>query len=361
MTTTSRILFIGPHRPGRNPSQRFRMEQFFPFLADYGVAYDYSWYLSESDDAVLYKPGRWLRKGLIAGKAFFIRLRDVLECGRYDAVFIQREAYLLGTALFERWFRRQGVRVIFDFDDAIWLGDTSEANLRFRWLKRPEKVNDILRIADAVIAGNEFLATYARRYNENTICIPTAVDTRRLQPRKPHVSEQPLCIGWTGSQTTLPHFQMIFPVLKKIKDEFGDSVRLMAISDVILSDAPMPLEWKVWNAVEEPELTAQIDIGVMPLPDDDWARGKCGLKALQYMAVGAPAVVSPVGANRHIVRDGVTGYWAADASEWYEHLTRLITNPGLRCELGRQARQHVERHYSLQAVMPAWINVLLAR
>ncbi|MCS6917666.1 MAG: glycosyltransferase family 4 protein [Chitinophagales bacterium] len=359
MNDCRRMLFIGPHRPDRNPSQRYRMEQFFPYLMDQGIAIDYSWYLSETDDAVLYRPGYWLPKAGIVAKAAIIRLRDVFRRHRYQVVFVQREAFLLGTALFERLLRGGNTRLVFDFDDAIWLGDTSDANRPFQWLKRPQKLNAILRIADLVLAGNDYLADYARQYTARVVTVPTVVDTDKLRPRPAASPTEPVCIGWTGSHTTIRHFQLVVPALKAIQAAWGSAVRFLLISNEPAAVADLPIEFQLWHPQTEAETTQRFDIGLMPLPDDEWSKGKCGLKALQYMAVGAVPVVSPVGVNKTIVIHGISGFWAEQTDDWVNLLTLLISNPGLRQQIGQNARLRAETHYSVKAMAPKWLELLL--
>ncbi|MEP7128068.1 MAG: hypothetical protein ABI729_04330, partial [Chitinophagales bacterium] len=184
-----KILFIGPHRPNRNPSQRFRIEQFIPYLERSGFKCDYSWFLNEKDDRIFYSSGNVLQKFWIFLKAIAIRLRDVWHANRYDIIFIQREAFMTGSVFFERMLSRSKAKLVFDFDDAIWLEDTSEANKSLKWLKRPAKTADIISFADLVIAGNDYLATYVQQFNANVVVIPTVVDADRFIAAVPFTKE----------------------------------------------------------------------------------------------------------------------------------------------------------------------------
>ncbi|MCS6992156.1 MAG: glycosyltransferase family 4 protein [Chitinophagales bacterium] len=355
-----RILFIGPHRPDRNPSQRFRMEQFFPYLNQAGIAYDYSWYLSAADDTVWYQPGQWLQKARIVAKAFLTRLKDVWRKNHYDVVFVQREAFMLGTAWFERHLKSRRTRLIYDFDDALWLGDTSNANARFAWLKRPTKINRILKTADLVIAGNDYLAAYAQKFNSQVIVIPSVVDTERFRPKQPDSEKQRLCIGWSGSHTTYRHFQLVLPALTTIHEKFKDQIQITVLGNMPPGERALPIRWEKWTPETEHEQLSNFDIGLMPLPEEEWSKGKCGFKALLYMAVGAVPVVSPVGVNSKIVQHGNTGFHATTNEEWISVLSQLITDAGLRQKVGGQARRFVEQHFSLQALAERWVNVLLS-
>lgn len=350
-----RILFVAAHRPQRSPSQRFRFEQYLTFLSLEGYTYDYSWLIDEGDDVVFYQPGNMLNKTRIFIKSWVRRLVDVLSSGDYDIVFIHREAFMTGSILFEKLVKKSSAKLIFDFDDAIWHYDVSDANRRMGWLKRPSKTKDIIRLADAVIAGNRYLADFASLYNEKVLVIPTTIDTnyhkaRLLRDWNPST----VCIGWTGSLTTVKHFRTIEPVLKKIKMKYQSKVRFKLIGDASYFNRDIDLQGIAWNLSSEIEDLDDIDIGIMPLPDDEWAKGKCGFKGLQYMGMELPAVMSPVGVNVEIIRHGENGYLAANEEEWESILSELIEKPELRRTIGIQARKDIQQYYSVDSQRPVY-------
>jgi glycosyltransferase involved in cell wall biosynthesis len=297
---------------------------------------------------VVYDSGHHARKAAIVGRGVARRVADVARASRYDVVIVQREATQLGTVVFERGFHRSGVRLIFDFDDAIWLRDHSEANAGLAWLKRPGKTRKIIAASDLVFAGNDYLADYARRFNPRVEVVPTTIDTehyvRSSGPREPGV-----CIGWSGSMTTIRHFVPIVSVLRRLRERYGDSIRFRVIGDERYRDEELGIEGRAWDPATEVDDLSDIDIGLMPLPDDDWARGKCGLKGLQYMALETPAVMSAVGVNTTIVEDGRNGFLADAADEWFEKLSALVESTDLRRRLGRAARETVVRQYSVES------------
>src|SRR5262245_21081348 len=178
----SKVLIVAAHRPDRSPSQRFRFEQYLPFLREHGFDFDFSYLISEQDDRIFYRPGHLLTKGYIFLKSYLKRLEDVWRSGRYDIVFIQREAFMTGSVFFEKLFHRYGAKVVFDFDDAIWKLDVSEGNRSFHWLKNPGKTARIIALSDLVIAGNRYLADYARHHNDNVVIIPSTIDTDEFVP-----------------------------------------------------------------------------------------------------------------------------------------------------------------------------------
>jgi glycosyltransferase involved in cell wall biosynthesis len=342
------VLFVAAHRPDRSPSQRFRFEQYLPYLREHGYACDFSYLISAKDDRIFYRPGNTLTKGLIFFRSYLKRWRDLLRSGRYDIVFVQREAFMTGSVFFEKRFGRGKAKLIFDFDDAIWNLDVSEGNRSFHWLKNPGKTARIIALADQVIAGNQYLADYARHHNANVEIIPTTIDTDEYVPvpkKKDHV----IVIGWSGSITTIKHFISACPVLERLKAKYGDKISFKVIGDATFRNPALGITGIGWNKEDELRELSSFDIGIMPLPDDEWSRGKCGLKGLQYMALEIPTVMSPVGVNAEIIQDGVNGFLAATEAEWMEKISRLVDSTEFHDEMGRAARQTVIDRYSVHS------------
>lgn len=353
---SKKILFLVAHRPGRSPGQRFRFEQYLKYLESSGFQYHISYLISENDDAIFYSKGRWFSKVWIVLKSIFRRIADVQRAAEYDAVFLYREAIMLGTAIFEKALKRRGVKVVLDFDDSIWLNDTSDGNRSLSWLKNPSKTSTLVALSDLVIVGNKYLHNWAAKYSNNVQIIPTTIDTSyyRVQ-RKPVVPT--VCIGWTGSSTTLKHLRLALPVLRQLQIKYGQTVCFRVICDTPL-ETDLPLLQNVkWNAQSEVEDLSAIDIGIMPLSDDAWSKGKCGFKALQYMALEIPAVLSPVGVNTEIITDGVNGFLAGNHQEWIDKLSLLIESPELRQKLGKSARQTVIERYSFESQKDSYLQL----
>jgi glycosyltransferase involved in cell wall biosynthesis len=353
-----KILFVASHRPDRSPSQRFRFEQYLSFLKQNGYDYDFSWIISERDDQVFYKPGNLTGKALIFMKATIRRLRDLLILSDYDIVFVQREAFMTGSSFFEKMYAKSRAKLVFDYDDAIWLFDVSHANKHLGWLKKPEKTSEIIKVSDAVIAGNRYLADYALQFNKNVTVIPTTIDTDYHKPdavrRQPG---EPVCIGWTGSMTTVRYFRMAEPALIRIREKYGDKVRFKLFGYGGYEHRELNIKGIPWTIEREVEELKDIHIGIMPLPDDEWSKGKCGFKALQYMAMEIPPVISPVGVNTEIVQDGSNGFLASHTDEWVERISFLIDNPAARMEMGKKARQTVIDKYSVKSQQPVYLKL----
>jgi glycosyltransferase involved in cell wall biosynthesis len=354
------VLFAAVHPPGRVPSQRFRYEQYVDYLADHGLRTTFAPVLRPGDYATVYGERQYVRKGLIAAQELIRRSRHLRRLDGYDIVFVQREAVQLGTGWFERAVSRSRARLVFDFDDAIWLQNASAANRRLAWLKNPEKTAELISMSDLVIAGNAYLADYAQDFNSAVEVVPTTIDTDAYVRERQTANGQPICIGWSGSMTTIQHFELMVPVLRRLKESHGDAVRFKVIGDGRYRNDELGIHGQDWSAASEVGDLSEFDIGVMPLPDDEWARGKCGLKGLQYMALEIPTIMSPVGVNSEIIDDGTNGFLAAREDEWVSKLTTLIESAELRNQLGREARTTVEQRYSLRSQRDRYVSLLKA-
>lgn len=344
-----KILFIAPHRFNRSPSQRYRFEQYFEFFKKNNIQPELSFIISETDDAVFYGEGKFIRKLFIFLKSIFIRIKDWKNYSNYDIVFVQREALMIGSSFFERKIKNSKAKFIFDFDDAIWKLDTSDANKKWEWLKNPNKTNEIISASDLVIAGNNYLMNYARQYNSSVNLIPTTIDTNFHQPIYNRTNSDIITIGWSGSKTTIKHFESSIPVLLKLKEKYGKKIEFKVMGDNSFTKDELNIKGISWSHETEVEIINSFNIGIMPLPDDEWAKGKCGLKGLSYMACAIPTIMSPVGVNSKIIQHGENGFLANTEEEWFNYLSLLIENPDLRKQLGENARKTVEEKYSVEA------------
>ncbi|MBK6542327.1 MAG: glycosyltransferase family 4 protein [Flavobacteriales bacterium] len=343
-----KVLFVASHRPGRSPNQRFRFEQYRDYLATHGFQSELSYLVEEADDRYFYKPGNVLKKLGFVRRSFAKRRKDVARMGEFDIIFVCREALMTRSTVFERAFAAGPAKVIYDFDDSIWLQNVSDANRTWAWVKDAGKTAKLIALADMVFAGNDYLANYARGFNKRVEVVPTTIDTDEYKPA-PRRGGGPVCIGWSGSITTIQHFQYALPALRILKERFGDRITIRVIGDGTYSEPSLGIQGQPWRRDTEVADLAAFDIGIMPLPDDEWARGKCGLKGLQYMGMGIPAIMSPVGVNGTIITDGVNGFLASSTEEWVAKVSRLIEDAELRQRIGSAARRSVEDHWSVNA------------
>ncbi|PWL30508.1 MAG: group 1 glycosyl transferase [Fluviicola sp. XM-24bin1] len=351
---SKRILFIAPYPNAQAPSQRFRFEQYIPALKEAGFEIEVNPFLSAKDWAPLYKEGSFARKGWSMVRSFIRRWGLMTKIRRFDYIFIHREASMIGPPVFEfiiaKVLRK---KYIYDFDDAIWLPNYSQSNAKFHRLKAYGKVKKIIRWADSVVVGNSFLAEYASKYNDNVQIIPTTIDLENVHNLVTKHQEDVIRIGWTGSHTTMEYLPLLVPTLKEL--EQNHPIKFRVISNHPPEIELDCLEYVKWDKDSEIEDLAAIHIGVMPLKDSIWAKGKCGFKGLQYMSLEIPSVMSAVGVNPEIVENGENGFLIEKEEDWRHVLLQLIQDIELRKKIGKAGHQTVKDRYSVAANTPKYL------
>jgi glycosyltransferase involved in cell wall biosynthesis len=343
-----KILFLAPYPEYESPSQRYRFEHYFDLLKDDGFSYSYVPFLSMSGWKIFFSKGNSLKKIFSVCGGFARRWLLIFNLRKYDFVYIHREAAPIGPPIFE-WIIAKicKKKIIYDFDDAIWVPIASENNKLARYIKWFSKIATICRLSYKASAGNEYLANFARQFCKNVIVIPTVVNTEKTHNKIQNHLVDELVIGWTGTFSTLKYLDIIVPVLKRLQAKYDFLFLVIANKDPHL---PLPryrfIEWEKDTEVDD---LLKMHIGVMPLYDSDIEKGKCGFKAIQYMSLGIPPVVSPVGVNKDIVLHGENGFIADSAEEWEIYLEKLITNTSLRNEIGLKARRTIEAKFSVKS------------
>jgi glycosyltransferase involved in cell wall biosynthesis len=315
-------------------ASRYRVIQYVPHLKQAGI----------DADVLEYPKGLsgWFRCRAFARKA--------------DIIFFQRKRPPLAVLMS---LRAMGKKVVYDFDDAIMFKNSLSANPYS--LRRKLSFRRMLRFADLVIAGNEFLRSEATKYSRAVQILPTPIDIERYGQKR-YGDGDTIQIGWIGDHGSIHYMESYKEVWEELGRRFGN-VALTIICDVFIETKDIPLIRRQWSSEKEVEYLQDLDIGVMPLFDDLWSRGKCGFKIIQYMGVGLPVVCTPVGINRDAVESGTNGFWAETMSEWVEKLTVLIENAELREKMGVAGRKRMLERYTVQACAPQiieWLNGLVA-
>ncbi|NNC84343.1 MAG: glycosyltransferase family 4 protein [Flavobacteriales bacterium] len=354
-----RILIVSTYPLDKGPSQRFRIGQYLSAIKKAGHSVEYHAFFDEEAYQVLYRSGKFWTKVKHLIRGFSKRLLLTTRLYRYDCLWIQREASIIGPptlAFIARFLFRK--RLVFDFDDAIWLPNYTEANARFHRLKSYWKVRYLIKWSHQVIAGNEFLADFARQYNSQVTVIPTVVDTETyyLPNGSKGLTEIPT-VGWTGSISTVPHLASILPILNEVPAEIPFRMLVISNSDPAFTD--FDYEFRQWDKEREIQDLNEMDIGIMPLPDNEWTRGKCGFKAIQYMSLGIPTIASPVGMNQQLIDHGRNGILSSTPEEWKASLMLLLTDTERRQALGKSGRSTIESHYSVSSQCSKLIEALV--
>lgn len=283
----------------------------------------------------------------------FNRIRQLFYVPCADIVFIQRELLEIFPNYLERIVAKLNAAIVYDFDDAIYKEFRRKKGGLMTRLVDSSKTMENIKLGKCVIAGNTYLADYARQFNSNVFVIPTPVD---IFPQiKQHGSHR-VTIGWIGSSVNLLYLDLLQNVFLELKKKFDFLLRVVSNKDY--HSPNVEVVNKKWRLEDEIDDLLSFDIGIMPLLDNEYTRGKCGFKILQYMAAGVPVVCSPVGINQEIVIDRVNGYTAHSPAEWIEKLSILIQDVDLRQRLGREGRKTVEQRFSRQVLFPNFLAAL---
>jgi glycosyltransferase involved in cell wall biosynthesis len=328
MPAPRRILFLvsGPDEV----SCRFRVLQYIPYLQRMGIQVEVA-------DLHVSGAARWNILRSAAG---------------YDSVCVHR-AFL--SPLEQRRLCRVAHGYIFDFDDAIMFRDSSHR--RFDSWQRRWRFRRMVAGARRVIAGNSYLAAWASRYSERVTVIPTSIDLSAYPERRAEPGRAPV-IGWIGTRINLMYLQTVVPALTRLARKRPD-VTLKVVSDDFFDVAGIPVTNKRWSLADEVDDVTSFHVGIMPLPDDPWTRGKCAVKILQYFAAAVPVVCSPVGANLEVVEHGRSGYFAATEDEWVARLDELLGDRQRRRQFGRAGRDTVHRTYAIESTVDQFVKALV--
>jgi len=353
------ILFITPY-PIESASERYRLYQFLPDLERAGFVCKVRPFATprlfravqaeEFSAQIFYSPFCAIRRAV-----------DLMRLSSYDLVVIHREAFPFGCPIVEKMVLRRHPRVIFSFDDAIHIGHRETGKTKYPGvyrLKYGPGVNEILRGCAHVIAGNRVLADHASQFNSHVTVIPTVVDTKKYAFKRPRTENDVLTIGWVGSRSTSPYLLEIEAALRRLSEAHRGKIRFRLYGHPLRKLNLVDCESRPFSLATEVEDISSFDIGIMPMPDNAWTRAKCAFKAIQYMALGIPTVVSPVGMAAEVVRPNSSGFWARTPSDWFDALNRLVGDAILRRQFAEEGRKLVEAHYSVQTWAPRYTSLL---
>lgn len=338
------VLFLTRY-PLEGASSRYRVFQYVPHLEAMGVTCKVQSLMDDRLYALTFSSGRTARKAWATIKAAWRRIRAVAGYRDYDAIYMQRELLPFGPPLLERWLKSRGAILLFDYDDALFISMPSRYNPVATLLRSPQKVRQIFRLVDLVVAGNDWLRDQAIKEGAKAVTVEVAEDTGRIPMHPEHTNERPVTIGWLGSTSTVKYLRLIEPVLVQVARRYP-WVRWEIVGGGSFEMPGVPWRNSDWSFQEELDALQRFDVGLMPLPDDDWARGKSGGKARTYMAAGVVPVCSAVGYNCELLVHGATGMLCRTQEEWFAALCMVVEDAALRQAIGERARAEVERRFS---------------
>lgn len=357
---TKTMLVICPYPEGKAAGQRLKYEQYFDDWRAQGYRIDVSPFLDEAAWDKAYVRGHHLTKARGVLRGYARRVRDLFRIRKYDLVYVHMWVTPFGPSLFERLARSLARCLVFDLEDNIFIGHGGAAqgnpNPLLRFLKGPGKARYLVRTADHVVTSSPFLNDTCKAINARGACtyISSSVDTDRFRPAER--AAEPVTIGWTGTFSSRIYLDMLRPVFQNLATRVPFKLKVIGNFEYELPG--VDLEVVQWTAEKEVSDLQTFDIGVYPLPLDEWVMGKSGLKAIQYMAFGIPCVATDVGTTPMLIRNGENGILVKTEAEWTDALEGLIRNPDERRRLGEAARRDAVAKYSIKAIAAQYRAVL---
>lgn len=348
-------VFALPALPEYAAATRYRMLQYVPLLAELGIDVDVRPFLTNRAFAGLYDRTRALRTALGVAAGTGRRVADAVRLGSYDLVWVQRESALIGPPVLE-WLAHRRSALVLDLDDATYLAQPGSVYGAFAsMLKGPAKVERVIGWSEHAICGSPTVAAYVGAKGVPTTVLPTLVDTGRFTPRPASAdadvsaeasAKADLVVGWMGTHSTFAYLLALMPVFQRLAAAHRFRLSIIGSGRTALQADGVTVDLRPWSMEREVEDLQSYDLAVYPLPSDEWAQGKSGFKAIQYLSCGIPYVASPVGIVANIGTPGVTHFEARTDEEWFAALSRLLTDAGVRRRMGQAGRCYAVEQYS---------------
>jgi glycosyltransferase involved in cell wall biosynthesis len=356
------VLALVPNQYGQTPGQRSSIELWERVLTPAGIHIHYAPFETKRLQEVLYQSGHYATKVGEMLRAYVQRIKLLRDLDRFDAVFVYREAALLGPAFLEKMVVRRGKPIIYQLDDPLYVPYRSPSNGYLSYLKFFSKVSEICRLATVVIANSTPIREYVENYNKNVWQIPSIIDTSRyvFRPELLGNGNDRVCVGWSGSPTTVNNIKLIASSLQRLSKRVAHRVHLIGGTKFDLPGVDYTAQ--KWSADTEVEDLRKMQVGMVPLPVNEWNKRKFNMKTAQYMALGIPPVATPLGSNSQVIDHGVTGFLADSEDQWVEYLELLIEDRDLRSSMSHRAAGIASSKYSLEAnkekIIQAFQNAL---
>jgi glycosyltransferase involved in cell wall biosynthesis len=349
-----RVLALTPNLKGHSPGQRSNIEIWAPrLLSDAGIEIVFEPFETERLHEILYRPGLHAAKAKEMARAYVNRLSLLKRIDEFDAVFVYREAALIGPAFLEKMAARKKP-LIYNFDDPIFVPYKSPSNGYLSYLKFFGKTKEIIKISSVVIVNSSHLREYALQFNKNVRQIPNSFDPKVYAYRPFPEDIRPVCVGWSGSPSTLKNLELVAAPLKRLAEKVDYKFHAIGGTEINLPGVNFTAQ--NWREETEADDLRKMQIGLIPLPDVEWNKYKFIMKSAQYMALGIVPVGTPMASNPEVIRHGENGFLAATDDEWVEYTKILIEDAPLRGRMSAQAARDALDNYSLDATLPKVIE-----
>ena len=350
-----KVLFIVPYPFDKAPSQRLKFEQYYKSIEENGFEIDKSSFISDSFWKIIYKKGFVGQKIYYTCTGYLRRLRDLFRLRQYDVIYLHLWVTPFGPPLFEWLYRKMARKIVYDIDDMIYLTPPNSPNPAINWLKGKGKPIYLFKKSDYVLTSTPAIEEYARKFNDQIINVPITVNTDKYVP-KDNYQTGVVTLGWSGSVSTSPYLHLLDNVLLQLRMKYN--FKLLVMGDADFKIDGLDVEAIPWKEEYETSTIRRFDIGLYPLPVDNWVHGKGGGKALQYMAAGVPTIATAVGANFKIIEHGVSGFLVKTDEEWLSCIQKLIESEQLRAQVGSRGVRVVENRFSVHANKDIYLSVL---
>ena len=350
-----KIIFFCPYPFNTAPSQRLKYEQYIDFLEKNGFEITIEPFFFNDTYQILYKKGYFLRKVFGVIKGFYRRFLFLFKLHSFDGIYIHLNVCPIGPYIFEWIYLKLSKKAIYDIDDMVFQLTTSKQNKFASFLKSKYRYFFLMKKSNYCITCTPELDRIAKQYNVNTIDISSTINTDTYLPINKYTNDKKMILGWTGSHSTVPYLYLLKDVLLTLSKKYQFKLLVMGTSEFNIKGVDS--ECIEWSSDMEISILQRMDIGLYPLPDNEWIKGKSGLKALQYMAIGLPVVASNLGCNNRVIKHDYSGLLVDSKDEWIASLSRLIVDNKLRKSLGKNARNTVEKYFSVNANKKKYLSI----
>lgn len=351
-----RILVICPAPEKVYPSQRLKYEQYFNHWQSEGYEITIAPFMNHKLWAILYKKGYLFNKFYLTIWGYLKRIYDIFRAPSYDLIYIHLWVTPFGSSMFEYLLKLANPHIVYDIDDAVFKGHKSQMNWFIAWMKGKKKIFSLFKIAKHVIVCTKYLEEEALKYNNNVTDISSTFDTDRFFALTNYRNSDIVTLGWTGSHSTIAFLHLLDAPLKEVAKK--RKIKLLVICDRDFELDGVNIENIRWSEENEVSDLHQIQIGLYPTPKEEWVLGKSGLKALTYQSCGIPCVATAFGSNLENIEHGNNGFLADSDDDWVQSIIKLVDDPTLREQIGKNGRTNVMNNFSLEANKGKYLEIL---